>query len=186
VRIVGWPLPDAPERLVAQVQAMCDEAWPGPSQSPMHDPALRPWLMVLVVGDEALASLAILSKKIVHGGRGYHAAGLSSVVTRQNARGHGHGHRLAGAAREKMAGEFDLGIFTCDRPLQQFYERAGWQHLPGTALDGGTPEAPLSSDEPGFDKVTMADFFTTTANEHRDDFIGSRVALFPGSIDRLW
>ena len=35
----------------------------------------------------------------------------------------------------------DLGIFTCDRPLQAFYERAGWQVLPGSVLVGGTPDA---------------------------------------------
>ena len=142
--------------------------------------------MVPVLSDEALAGLVVPSKGIVHSGHIYDAAGVSSVVSRRNAHGQGHGHRLVGAAREKMAGEFDLGIFTCDRPLQQFYERAGWQHLPGTVLDGGTPEAPLSSDQPGFTKVTMADFFTATANERRDDFVGARIDLYSGPIDKLW
>jgi hypothetical protein len=32
----------------------------------------------------------------------------------------------------------------------------------------------------------MADFFTATARQHRDEFVGSRVALYPGPIDRLW
>ncbi|MCZ0971746.1 hypothetical protein O1L55_10350 [Streptomyces albulus] len=58
-----------------------------------------------------------------------------------------------------------MGLFTCDRPLRAFYESAGWHHLPGTVLVGGTPQAPFPSDRPGFDKVTMADFFSPRARQ---------------------
>jgi aminoglycoside 2'-N-acetyltransferase I len=62
------------------------------------------------------------------------------------------------------AGDLDLGLFTCDRPLQGFYERAGWHLLPGAVLVGGTRRSPFPSDQPGFDKVTMADCFSAEAH----------------------
>jgi hypothetical protein len=89
------------------------------------------------------------------------------------------------AAREAIeASGVDLGIFTCDRPLQAFYEGAGWQLLPGTVLVGGTPESPFPSDQ--FDKVTMARFFSPRARDRADTFVGSRIELYPGAIDKLW
>jgi len=89
------------------------------------------------------------------------------------------------AARELIAASgADLGIFTCDLPLQAFYERAGWKVLPDTMLVGGTPETPFPSDQ--FEKVTMACFFSTRALERAETFIGCRIELYPGEIDKLW
>jgi GNAT superfamily N-acetyltransferase len=200
VQILTFPEADAPPALRAQVVGLQDEAWPparpasGSSltvtavpATVTHDPALRPLTMVLVDGGHVLAALDILSKELVHDGRRFAAGGLSAVVTRGEARGRGHGRRLVTAAHEAMrSGAWDLGIFTCDRPLRAFYETAGWRELPGTVLVGGTREAPFPSDGPGFDKVTMGDFFTPRARRHRAGFSGTRVALHPGTTDRLW
>ncbi|MGP8296646.1 GNAT family N-acetyltransferase [Streptomyces inhibens] len=186
-------LPEAeiPPALQTQVAELRDEAWPPDSAAApdtfAHDPALRPVSMLLVDGATVLAALDILTKPLVHAGRRYQAAGLSTVVTRAAARGQGHGHRLVTAAHEAMAAmDLDIGLFTCDRPLQPFYEGAGWHHLPGTVLIGGTPAAPFPSDRPGFDKVTMADFFSPSARLHRSSFSHSRIELYPGEIDKLW
>ncbi|MEU9122317.1 GNAT family N-acetyltransferase [Streptomyces sp. NPDC048506] len=172
-----------------------------------HDPALRPVSMLLVDEGTVLAALDILSKPIVHAGRRFLAGGLSTVVTRQAVRGRGHGRRLVAAAHQVMASadpgptpdlrldldlrlnldlRLDLGLFTCDRPLQGFYESAGWHVLPGAVLVGGTPQAPFPSDQPGFDKVTMADFFSPAARQARAAFRNTRLALYPGDIDKLW
>ena len=56
--------------------------------------------------------------------------------------------------------------------------------LPGTVLVGGTPEAPFPSDQ--FDKVTMARFFSPHARTLADTFVGCRIELYPGEIDKLW
>lgn len=65
-----------------------------------------------------------------------------------------------------------------------FYEAAGFTRLPGTVLVGGTPEEPLATDAPGFDKEVLADF----PGPHTDAaaFTGVRIALYPGLVDRLW
>lgn len=185
------PEADVPPALRTQVSELRDEAWPPDSASApstfAHDPALRPVSMLLVDGSSVLAALDILRKEIVHDGRRFMAAGLSTVVTRRAARGQGHGRRLVTAARTEMAAmELDLGLFTCDRPLQPFYERAGWQQLPGAVLIGGTPSDPFPSDRPGFDKVTMAGFFSPVGQRHRSSFLHSRIELYPGEIDGLW
>ncbi|MFI9305077.1 GNAT family N-acetyltransferase [Streptomyces triculaminicus] len=161
---------------------------------------------------EVVAALDILSKDITHAGHTYRAAGLSAVVTAAAHRGKGNGRQLVAAARELIAGsgslpsapradtvpnaglapeaglvpKVDLALFTCDRPLRRFYESAGWQCLDGTVLIGGTPHGPFPSDQPGFDKVTMAGFFTERAMRHADTFPRSRIALHPGEIDKLW
>jgi aminoglycoside 2'-N-acetyltransferase I len=188
MRVVSFPQHAVPPALHTQVVALQDQAWPRDSGEPPtdHDPALHPVAMLLVDdGDLVLASLAILSKPITHDGQRYAASGLSTVVTDQAQRGRGHGHRLITAAREQIAASgADLGIFTCDRPLAVFYQRAGWRVLPGTVLIGGTPEAPFPSDQ--FDKFTLADLVTDHARDHAASFDNTRIELYPGEIDKLW
>ncbi|WP_066949226.1 GNAT family N-acetyltransferase [Microtetraspora fusca] len=193
MHIVSRPDLATPTELLIQVRDLQQEAWPSytfpapGSGEPNHDPALHPLSMLLVDDDIVVAALDILSKEITHHGRRYRAAGLSTVVTRKAARGRGHGRTLITAARTAMADAgFDIGLFTCDRPLQAFYESGGWQPLPATVLIGGTPEEPFPSDQPGFDKVTMADFFSVRSRQHRPSFHQARIELYPGLIDKLW
>jgi hypothetical protein len=80
----------------------------------------------------------------------------------------------------------DLVIFTCDTPLRAFYESAGFEQLPGTVILGGTPVQPFPSDQPGFDKVTMAALLSPRAKEADADFAHARISLYPGTKDKLW
>ncbi|MEV7022478.1 GNAT family N-acetyltransferase [Kitasatospora sp. NPDC093558] len=190
LRILALPEAEVPAELKLRVAELQDLAWPGPpgpSAAPVHDPALRPLSMLLLDGPRVLAALDVLSKELVHAGRTYAASGLSTVVTDPACRGLGHGRRLVAAARATVRERgADLGLFTCDRGLRGFYESAGWEPLPGAVLVGGTAEDPFPSDQDGFDKVTMAAFFTAHAERHRADFPHSRIALHPGTVDRLW
>ncbi|GHF46357.1 N-acetyltransferase [Streptomyces mashuensis] len=185
--IVRYAEAKVPAALREQVTVLHQQAWPDAGDSP-HDPALDPWTVLLVTARGAvIAALDILSKEIEHEGRSYRISGLSAVVTAPDQRGKGNGRRLVAAAQEIMAIRgADLGIFTCDRPLRAFYENAGWTVLDGTVLLGGTPQAPFPSDTPGFDKVTLAAFFTERARQHAHTFRGARIALYPGETDRLW
>jgi aminoglycoside 2'-N-acetyltransferase I len=182
------PEADLPPGLQAQVLELQAQAWPDYRSrgiGPKHDPALLPISMLLVDDGRVVASLDILSKPIVHRGETYAASGLSVVVTGQRDRRKGYGKRLVEAAREAMrASGADLAIFTCDTPLAPFYESAGFAVLEGTVLIGGTLAEPLPSDR--FDKVTLACFFTPRAKAHNADFIGARIELHSGEIDRLW
>ncbi|RSN05887.1 GNAT family N-acetyltransferase [Nonomuraea sp. WAC 01424] len=188
--IRSFPEPDIPSDLLVQVRDLQQEAWPAhtaPAGGPVHDPALSPRSMLLLDEDTVVAALDILSKPVTHAGRRFRAAGLSTVVTRKASRGRGHGRHLVRAAHEAIAAAgFDVALFTCDRPLQGFYESAGWQVIPGAVLVGGTPQAPFPSDLPGFDKVTMGDFLSPQGRAHRLSFHHARIDLYPGEIDRLW
>lgn len=181
--------PDAalPDALRAQALALQDQAWPPASDDVQrgHDPALNPLAVLLIDGGQVVACLDILSTEFRHCDENYQASGLSAVVTDTAHRGRGHGHRLVLEARAlvKSSGA-DLGIFTCDKELSGFYERAGWSVLPGTVLIGGTPEKPFPSDQ--FDKATLAAFFTPRARHNAGHFVGARIALYPGEIDKLW
>lgn len=188
MRIARFPEAEVPRDLRLQMLALQRQAWPddGPLEArPVHDPALRPESLLLVDGARVVAALDILSKRISHRCSSYDARGLSAVVTDESLRRRGHGRRLVEFARRAIAdGGADLGIFTCDRPLQPFYEAAGWQALPGTVLVGGTASAPFPSDR--FDKVTLGCFFTAKAKRAESEFVGARIELHPGEIDRLW
>ncbi|MFJ7902161.1 GNAT family N-acetyltransferase [Streptomyces sp. NPDC096198] len=193
MQILSFPEEATPPELRTQVRDLQDQAWPSdggpaaPAGAPTHDPLLRPWSMLLVDGGTVVAALDILTKELSHAGARYAAGGLSTVVTRRDRQGLGHGGRLVAAAREAMiAKDLDLGLFTCDRPLRAFYERAGWQLLPGAVLVGGTPGDPFPSDRPGFDKVTLGGFFSARARQGRMSFHHSRIELYPGETDKLW
>jgi aminoglycoside 2'-N-acetyltransferase I len=188
MRIVAYPEADVPLDLRLQVVALQEQAWPSdvpPGPEPWHDPALHPVSMLLIDEGGVVAALDILSKELVHAGARYAASGISAAVTDTAHRGRGFGRHLVEAARMRMASDgADLGIFTCDASLRRFYEGAGWRYLPGTVILGGTPEDPFPSDR--FEKVTLAGFFSERAQAAAEAFVGSRVALYPGSIDKLW
>lgn len=188
MQILSYPEEATPAELRAQVWELQQQAWPSSgADGPIHDPLLRPLSMVLVDDGAVLAALDILFKDIVHGGRRFAAGGLSTVVTRAESRGRGYGRSLLTAAREVMIDqELDLGLFTCDRPLQAFYESAGWHLIPGAVVVGGTPDDPFPSDQPGFDKVTMGDFFTSASRRAKASFHHTRIELYPGVVDKLW
>ncbi|MFJ1704456.1 GNAT family N-acetyltransferase [Kitasatospora sp. NPDC088346] len=189
MELVVHPEAEVPAELRRQVWELQEQAWPTGQPDPGvgHDPALLPRSMLLLDGDRVVAALDLLSKEISHAGQVFRACGLSAVVTDRARRGRGHGGRLVAAARTYLPElGADLGVFSCDRPLEPFYRGAGWQPLPGTVLVGGTPQEPFPSDRPGFDKVVLADFVTPHARAHRASFPGARIALYPGAIDRLW
>jgi aminoglycoside 2'-N-acetyltransferase I len=187
---------DVPAGLSSQVRALNEQAWPTEPLSSAgttppwtgHDPVLRPLSMLLIEDGTVRSALSILSKEITHAGVLYRVSGLSTVVTDRATRGRGYGVHLVVAAHSAMrASGVDLAIFTCDRPLQGFYERGGWHVLPGSVLVGGTEDAPFASDQfDQFDKVTMVDFFTAIALRNAPCFEHARINLHPGSIDKLW
>lgn len=191
LRVVTFPEAEVPRDLRRQIVALQNEAWavdePG-GEGPWHDPALAPQSMLLI-DDQArvIAGLDVLSKELEHGGDRWSASGLSAVVTDRAARERGYGGRLVREARRHIERSgIDIGLFTCDAPLLSFYERAGWEHLRGSVLVGGTPDAPFPSDGDGFDKVTLGGFFSARAKARRRSFVGTRICLYPGTIDRLW
>ena len=168
--------------------ALQDQAWPSAEPTgtaPWHDQTLSPVSVLLVEDDVVLSALDILSKPVTHASETLAASGISALVTDERRRGEGLGTTLAHAALALMQEMgADLGIFTCDSPLRRFYEGAGWEHLTGAVLIGGTSDEPFPSDQ--FDKVTMASFFTARAKAARLRFEGARIELYPGLIDRLW
>jgi GNAT superfamily N-acetyltransferase len=190
MEIISAPEADVPPELREQIRGLQRQAWPSDRPDdggPSHDPALRPVSMLLVSDGRVITALDILSKDILHGGHRYSASGLSTVVTDEALQGQGYGRRLveaAYAAIEKSG--VDIGIFTCDTPLQALYQRDGWRVLPGTVLIGGTPEAPFPSDQDGFDKVTIGRLFSERAQREQASFLGSQISLYPGEIDKLW
>ncbi len=174
--MIVWDPPPALEQEAAEVAR---KVWPGSSG---HDPLLSPRLGVRLHDGKVVAALHLLSKQIEHRGEVFLARGLSGVVSDPDVRGHGYARELVTAALEVVRGSAaDLGLFTCDHDLAGFYVRAGWSVLPGSWLVGGTPDDPFPSDVLG--KTTLGDLVSERARAA--DWTGP-IALFPGTVDRLW
>jgi GNAT superfamily N-acetyltransferase len=188
VQILTFPEAETPPRLWWQALDLAREAWPAFADvDPGHDPTLFPLLMLVVEDENVLAGLSLLHKEIVHCGQSYMVGGLSTIATRKSAQGRGLGRRIVTAAHQTLAESgLDLSIFSSERALVPFYESAGWHEVPGAVLVGGTPEQPLPTDLPGWDRAVLADFFTDKARSHKESFEHSRIELYPGEIDRLW
>ncbi len=188
MRIVSYAEADVPRDLRVQVVRLQDLAWPPDTPGglgPWHDPSMNAVSLLLIDDDRVLSALDVLSKPLDHTGETFAASGISAMVTDPDLRGRGHGCALAIAARDFMATNgVDLAIFTCDANLRSFYESAGWRHLAGSVLIGGTPNDPFPSDVLG--KVVMAAFLTPKARDAARAFVGARIGLYPGAIDRLW
>ena len=188
IEISSWPQAEVPPGVRAQIIDLQEQAWPsdgGGARGVFHDPGLLPLSVVLAIDGLVVAALDILSKPLEHTGRRYAASGLSTVVTDQEKRRRGYGTQLAAAALRLIAASgADVGIFTCDPPLQAFYEGAGWQLLPGAVLVGGSRDEPFPSDQLG--KVVLARFFSEQALAGAETFTQARIELYPGNICRLW
>ena len=189
VKVLSYPEAAVPVDLREQQHRIQKQEWPSDDKAEglVHDAALRPLTMLLVEANTVLATLDVLFKDVTHAGHRFAACGLSTVVTSEEHRGRGFGRELVAAAHEQMrAIDVDLALFTCDRRLQSFYVSSGFQVLPGSVLIGGTRDQPFPSDQPGFDKITLGDFFTPRARAARESFAHARIELFPGDLDRLW
>ncbi|PFH04390.1 acetyltransferase (GNAT) family protein [Collimonas sp. PA-H2] len=188
ISILAYPESAVPPHLRFQVLRLQNIAWPTAEPivlQVVHDPDLDPLSMLMVSDRKVVAALDILSKKIVHKEEHYVASGLSCVVTSPDERGLGYGRKLVVAAKNMMEKNgADLSIFTCDRPLQHFYESSGWHVLHDAPIIGGTPDSPFPSDQ--FDKITMGCFFSAKAHLNAQAFSQCQIALYPGEIDRLW
>jgi predicted acetyltransferase len=168
--------PDLDARVFTFLQAEYPDLFVAGVQRSLNDPRTNPTLMVLLDGDDVMSYLAIPSTTIRQAGREYKASGLSSVITNPAFRRHGYGQRLCTAARAFIAGsDADLGVFTCDPPLVDFYVRCGWVLMEGTWLVGGTREKPFPSND--LDKRTLMAFFSEKACAHRADFESGPIYL---------
>jgi len=180
--VLAYPQAELPRDVKTQVITICDSEWPSGSSAekrlrlPLHDPNRHPLIVVLTDDGIVLSYLAIPSTVIHHAGRTYRASGLSAVITHPLHRHHGYGRQIVTAARGVIAaGDADIGVFTCDPPLVDFYVQCGWTLMEHTAIIGGTREKPFPADSLG--KRTLMEFFSEQAKQHCGDFVGASLFL---------
>jgi GNAT superfamily N-acetyltransferase len=179
-RLLTFPDGVLPPELHAQVRAILRAEYPTLSWSDtprsLDDPQSNPILLTLLDGDSVLSYLAIPSKLIHHAGETYQAYGLSSVITHPLHRHQGYGSQIVTAAWDLIAdSDADIGIFTCDPHLVDFYVSRGWTLMPTTTVVGGTRAKPFPADSLG--KRTLMGFFSPKALQRQSDFEGAAVYL---------
>jgi predicted N-acetyltransferase YhbS len=133
-----------------------------------HAAGLNAIAFFALEGDQVVSYAAVVHLTIAHGGRTFALAGLSAVATAPEFRGRGLGTAVVAAAtRHIESSDADLAIFTSDRPLARFYERAGgWRPAPQVRVVGSLDEGALTSD--GLGKVVLMRLLSDRARAAAD------------------
>lgn len=114
--------------------------------TPEHDPALDALSFYLADNGRIISYAAVVHLSVIHAGETYRASGLSCVATDPDFRRRGLGTRvIAVATRAILDSDADLGLFTCDPPLTDFYTQVGWSLAPNVVLIGNRMPGALSS-----------------------------------------
>jgi GNAT superfamily N-acetyltransferase len=143
----------------------------------IHDPALRPVSFCLRVGKQLVAYAGVVFLSVQLGGTTFAVAGLSGVATQPGFQRRGYGFQVVRAASNFVASSgVDLGIFTCDPGLIDFYRHAGnWQPSPSVVLVGNQNPKSLASDTLGL--TVMLRQFSDRAREHSASLLAGRFVL---------
>ncbi|MCA6102140.1 GNAT family N-acetyltransferase [Bradyrhizobium australafricanum] len=146
--------------------------------APLHDPALDALSFYICADDGRVISYAaVVSKIIRHGAHTFSITGLSHVMTDPDYQGRHLGSRtVAAATRCIERSSADIGIFTCDPPLAQFYERAGaWPVVSDVVLIGSRDEEALSSAT--LKKIVLMRLLSTKARAQASIFTNATIDL---------
>ena len=181
---------ECPVPLKEQIIHMMQREWPqafegisGEIPFP-ENPQTHPTSFVLLDDSTVISHVAVPWKHIQHNRQTFKAYGLSEVMTHPDYRHQGFGLQLVKAATSFIqSSQADLGLFTCQPFLVNFYTQAGWEHLKDTNLIGGTRARPFRSDSLGLS--TLAGFFSDKAQQQRAAFEGADIYLELGE-KLLW
>ena len=180
---------DCPVAVRGQIIQLLKLAWPATFKEdvpewPTEAAELNPISFVLSVSDLVVCHAAVVSKSIVHVGSQYLAFGICAMVTAPKFRRRGFGRLVFEDATKYMEQErADIGVFTCDGALQEFYECNGWSVSTKAPLIGGTKEKPFRSDELG--KVTLLNMFSDRARAARKAIVSVPIQIELGE-GKLW
>ncbi len=139
---------------------------------------------VLMEDNIAICHVGVRKTILYHIGEEYIAYGLSEVVTHPHYQGRGFASQtIKKAAQFIIAQQPDISIFTCTKEKVEFYQRCGWDAMPGTSFVGGTIEKPFRSDS--MNLITMMMFLSLKSKQHRKDFENTDV-IFELGENQLW
>jgi GNAT superfamily N-acetyltransferase len=142
-----------PEHLRGQILALIRIGFhetAGDYRGPEALPAeWQPMHVVGFEGDVILSYAGVVRQELSHAGEVFRTYGLSSVYTFPHYRGRGLGGRVVRLATHEIeqAGDGDIALLFTYEPLTPFYERCGWQAMPGMRCLSGDPARPLAHDD---------------------------------------
>ncbi|WP_445683703.1 GNAT family N-acetyltransferase [Sporosarcina sp. FSL K6-3457] len=131
---------------------MLNQIWPEMLGEPIqgtHAASLQARSFYAYSNGKLVSYAGVVRKTIKHCGQTFNLAGLSCVATDPDYQGLGLGLRTVAAATRWIEenNNIDIGVFTCESSLTNFYERAGaWPVVPDVKLIGSREESALSSE----------------------------------------
>ena len=172
--------------IAGKIMALEKTAWPQNTEDDQFPSAPHTYAtsFVLLEKDMAVCHIGVRKSILRHRGEEYLAYGLSEVVTHPHYQNKGLASQTIKRAVQFMtAQQADLSIFTCAQERISFYERNGWEAIPGACLIGGTEKKPFRSDS--LNLVTMMMFLSDKSKAHRKDFAHTDICLVLGE-NQLW
>jgi GNAT superfamily N-acetyltransferase len=169
-----------PEHLRGQILALIrigfhdsagDYRGPGALPEKWH-----PRHVVGVEGDVILSYAGVVRQEIRHAGERFATYGLSSVYTFPYYRGSGLGSRVVRRATDEIeqAGDGDIALLFTYSAVVPFYQRCGWQPMPGMRCLVGDPARPeIHAD------LAMMRFLSAKGQSRRAAF--ERAAVYVGT-----
>ncbi|MGL5103326.1 MAG: GNAT family N-acetyltransferase [Plesiomonas sp.] len=172
------PYQELDDSIKFDINALIHQVWgdtlsdPEDFISSPHNIEYHPYSCTVYANGMLVSYAAILTFPVTHHGITFLVAGLSCVATAPGFERQGFGCLAVNAATQHiLASQADIGLFTCDPPLQAFYARSGWQVQENLRLISHLGTGALCSRELG--KVVLlklvSSFAQTKANLFCDD-----------------
>lgn len=135
------PYVDLPCSVQLDVHLLMHKVWGDPLLPPSdpivspHNIDYSPCSCTVYVNGILASYAAVLTFPVAHHGVTFLASGLSCVATSPDFERHGFGSLAVNAATQHILhSSVDIGLFTCDPPLKEFYFRSGWQSVDNLQL----------------------------------------------------
>lgn len=173
-----------PPDLKCQVLSFQRIQWPGGFAGVnrlrdwIHHAEQHPTHFVLVENGVLISYAGVLWKYLEHAGEVHKTYGLSGVLTYPAFGRQGYGSRVVTAATAHIReSDADVGLFTCDAHLKDFYSAIGWIPMARAVLLGGPRSAPHLNEE-----LVMMGFFSKKGKRGRSAFASMPIYF----DDDLW
>lgn len=186
MELIQYPQENSDREMMEEIIALENTAWPsgGEAQAFPSAPETYVTSFVLLEHGRAVCHAGVRKSVLRHRGEAYLAYGLSEVVTHPRCRNRGLASQVIQRAAQFIVSQRpDISVFTCAGEKTAFYERGGWEAMPGTCFVGGTKEHPFRSDSLGL--VTMMRFISPKSRRHRGDFENTDL-IFELGEGQLW
>lgn len=146
VQLLACSTAELTSRELAEIRALCDEAFGGEYSDDDFDHALGGVHVIAFDGDRMISHAALVPRDLTAGSALVRVGYVESVVTHPAWQGRGYGTAVMRRVGELIAVRFKLGVLSTGE--HEFYSRVGWESWEGpTFVDHGVDGLQRTADD---------------------------------------